>query len=65
MGNTLTVADMQASKLLHPESLKDSTKTHLNHTNYSSNEIPPECPMHNKIAPPKVNWFEFITQLID
>lgn len=51
MGNTVSAAEMVASELTKNAKFPDNAK--FDHKDvFSGQEIPPECPMHNKQAPP-------------
>lgn len=45
MGNTVSAAEIAATQIIHPQSQKVS---HTSKSNYSGQEYPPECPMHQK-----------------
>lgn len=52
MGNTVTAAEAIATDIIHP--INDgSTKDKYHHPSSMSGNPPPECPMHQKLAPPK------------
>lgn len=48
MGNTVTVANLAAAQIVHPESSVATETKQYSKTHYASmhGEPPPECPMH-------------------
>lgn len=51
MGNAVSAAELAASQIINPnEKVPDYREFDRNY--YSSKDIPPECPLHRKQAPP-------------
>lgn len=77
MGNAVSAAELAASQIINPNTpLPDYKKFEQEY--YSSKDVPPECPIHRKAAPPsecpihsdnsgneEINPFNMVTKILN